>query len=252
MLELLKRAGNIYYQFYDDYNVYTERCKKKDFRGYTLLVEEEEAELMYDLTDKAATKQEISIEEILETEYLKKDPVRKYQFEDYNKSLCMTNMYPEAALENSVTVAPGEGQFPKNVLYDTDWDIKAFPHLNSPDGKFGLHHTRETRLMDQYYFIQRICNRNPKFAQSPSYVYAAVAHTELKQIQRNINISYSRGKEVNHQDEMRTLKLDDPYAVLDDIKQTPRYWRKAKYEMYAKLDNFGPFHFFFTLSCADL
>ena len=40
--------------------------------------------------------------------------------------------------------------------------------------------------------------------------------------------------------------------VLDDIKQTPRYWKKAKYEMFAKLDNFGPFHFFFTLSCADL
>ena len=51
---------------------------------------------------------------------------------------------------------------------------------------------------------------------------------------------------------MKTLKLDDPFAILDDIKQTPRYWKKAKYEMFAKLDNFGPFHFFFTLSCADL
>merc|ERR1712082_283717 len=38
----------------------------------------------------------------------------------------------------------------------------------------------------------------------------------------------------------------------DDIKQTPRYWKKAKYEMLAKLDNLGPFQFFFTLSCADL
>ena len=45
---------------------------------------------------------------------------------------------------------------------------------------------------------------------------------------------------------------DDPYAVLDDIKQTPRYWKKAKFEIFAKLDNFGPFQFFFTLSCADL
>ena len=46
--------------------------------------------------------------------------------------------------------------------------------------------------------------------------------------------------------------LGSPEAVLADIKQTPRYWKKAKYEMFAKLDNFGPFHFFFTLSCADL
>ena len=39
---------------------------------------------------------------------------------------------------------------------------------------------------------------------------------------------------------------------IENIKQTPRYWKKAKHEMFAKLDNFGPFHFFFTLSCADL
>ena len=71
----------------------------------------------------------------MEKEYLEKDPVRKYQFEDYNKSLCMSNMYPEAAPENSVIVAPGEGKVPKNVLYDENWDIKAFPHLNSHDGK---------------------------------------------------------------------------------------------------------------------
>ena len=31
MLELLKKSGNRYYQFYDDYNIYTERCKKQDF-----------------------------------------------------------------------------------------------------------------------------------------------------------------------------------------------------------------------------
>ena len=69
---------------------------------------------------------------------------------------------------------------------------------------------------------------------------------------RNVNISYSHGKETNNANGVKTLKVDDPFAVLDDIKQTPRYWRKAKYEMLAKLDNFGPFQFFFTLSCADL
>ena len=137
----------------------------------------------------------------------------------------MSNMYPEVNPENSVIVAPGEGNVPTNVLYDTDWDIKAFPHLNYPDGKYGLHFPRETRLSNQFYFIQRICNRKPKFARSPAYVYAAVAHTELKQIQRNINVSYSRGKEINNKDGVKTLKLDNPYTVLDDIKQTPRSWK---------------------------
>ena len=166
------------------------------------------------------------IEEILEEEYLKKDPVKKFQFNDYNKSLCMSNMYPEMGTENSIIVAPAEGKRPQNILNDTDWDIMAFPHLNSPDGKYGLHYHREAKLQDQYYFIQRICNQDPKFARSPAYVYAAVAHTELRQIQRNMNLSYSRGKETKNIEGVRTLKLEDPYAVLDDIKQTPRYWKK--------------------------
>ena len=115
-----------------------------------------------------------------------------------------------------------------------------------------MHYEREVKLSDQYYFLQRIYNKNDKFARSPAFVYAAVAHTELKQIQRNMNVSFSRGKEISNEDGIKTLKVDDPYTVLDDIKQTPRYWKKAKYEMLARLDNFGPFHFFFTLSCADL
>ena len=97
----------------------------------------------------------------------------------------MSNMYPE----NSLIIAPGEGKTPKNILYDDDWDIKAFPHLNSPDGKYGLHHSRETRLTNQYFFIPRIFNKDPTFSRSPAFVYAAVAHTELKQIQRNVNVN---------------------------------------------------------------
>ena len=33
---------------------------------------------------------------------------------------------------------------------------------------------------------------------------------------------------------------------------SPKYWNKVKYEVLAKLDNFGPFQLFFTLSCADM
>ena len=54
------------------------------------------------------------------------------------------------------------------------------------------------------------------------------------QIQRNINVSYSIRKETNNSEGMKSLKLEDPFAVLDDIKQTPRYWKKAKFEIFAK------------------
>ena len=135
MLELLKKSGNIHYQFYDDYNIYTERCRKEDIKGYNIIFDEE-TELMKDITGRPKPDDQVEetcIEEGLEREYLTKDPVRRYQFEDYNKSLCLSNMYPEVDPENSVILAPGEGKVPKNVLFDNDWDIKAFPHLNSPD-----------------------------------------------------------------------------------------------------------------------
>ena len=88
------------YSFYDDYNIYQERCKNEDLKGYSIIFEEE-TELMIDISERKKTNQqdtnlkqseEISIQEIIENEYLKKDPVRRYQFEDYNKSLCMSNM----------------------------------------------------------------------------------------------------------------------------------------------------------------
>ena len=48
------------------------------------------------------------------------------------------------------------------------------------------------------------------------------------------------------------MNLEDGFAVLENVPNTPKYWQKAKYEMLARLDNIGPFQFFFTLSCADL
>ena len=108
------------------------------------------------------------------------------------------------------------------------------------------------KLTDQNYFIQRILNKDKRFAESPAYTYAAVAYLEKKQLQRNINLSGTRGRQIENKDGGITYELEDGYTVLDDIKNTPRYWKKAKYEMLAKLDNIGAFQFFFALSCADM
>ena len=141
---------------------------------------------------------------------------------------------------------------PKDILSENEWDIKAFPHLHNADGSNGKDQERKVRLTDQNYFIQRICNKEKRFARSPAYMYAAVAFLEKKQLQRNINLANTRGKEVMDENGRKSYILEDGYRVLDNIKNTPRYWKQAKYEMIAKLDNLGPFHLFFTLSCADM
>ena len=70
-------------------------------------------------------------------------------------------------------------------------------------------------------------------------------------MQRNINISFMRGKKSASNSGENVYSLEDGFTVFDNTSNTPSYWKKAKYEMMAKLDNFGPFQFFFTLSCAD-
>ena len=43
-------------------------------------------------------------------------------------------------------------------MSEKDWDIKAFPHLNNPNGSNGKDQVRKTRLTDQNFFINRICH----------------------------------------------------------------------------------------------
>ena len=253
MLDHLKESGNPYYRFYRDMNTFTEKLEEEMQLHVTLQNEGEEE--IVDIGDEEGPQNEQKEEEDEEKEYREKDVVKKNQADVYGKSLALAQQYPEMEHgdeHNAVTIAPGEGEKPKNVLLDKDVDVQAFPDLNSPDGRYGLHEKRAVRLTDQNFFVQTICNRERKFAQNPSYVYFAVSYIELKQIMRNLNMQGRRGREVIGEDGKRTLHLDDAFCVLDNVKQTPRYWQKARYEMYADIDNLGGFQCFWTLSCADL
>ena len=205
MLDKLKSSRNPHYQFYDDYNTYQERCKMSDPVTYDTIfcddlneiLEPFDVENLHELNDELETEQKENTEkeeadEIDEIELKTKDPVKKYQF-TYNESLCMTNKYPEIETneKSSLRIAPGEGQIPKDIMTDENWDVKGFPHLHNPDGTNGKDQDRVVKLTDQNYFIHRICNKEKRFARSPSYMYAALAYIEKKQIQR--------GREKSHQ-----------------------------------------------------
>ena len=56
----------------------------------------------------------------------------------------------EALAVNKISVAPGEGKCPSNILQETDWDLKLFPCL-LPDGGNSLH----TDLLPSTYFSPR-------------------------------------------------------------------------------------------------
>ena len=99
--------------------------------------------------------------------------------------------------------------------------------------------------------MNRICNVDNRFSKTPAYLYSAVSFVEKNQIQRNINLAGIRGKKTITTNGF-CYQLQDGYRGLEGLKGTPKYWKTAKFEMLSKLDNFGAFQFFFTLSCADL
>ena len=271
MLEKLKSSGNPFYQDINSPANYRSFCKSIDISGYNLIYGNDD--LIEDF-DAMNPKNHMLTDEVIdsstdsdsgdnddgnesgdkdkEKKHVKKNNsnngeekgIKKHQFL-YDEAVCMTDKYPE------ISVAPGEGQKPTGILSSKNWDIKAFPHLHNADGSNGKDAERKIKLTDQRYFIQRICNMETRFAKSPPYLYSAVGYLEEKQLYNNINLAGARGKKVTKADGSVSYQLDDEYRVLEKIKNTPGYWRTAKYEMLAKLDNFGPFHLFFTLSCAD-
>ena len=264
-LDFLKKKQHPGYLFFDDIDVYESRCNEEDPKSHNLVFVYEDGiekivdidEYMENLLKNEKNKLEDGKEktELDDKEDDKKnDPARKFQF-DYDKSVCMVDKYPEAAVSENLddgchAFAPGEGKVPENILMTDDWDIDAFP-MKHPDGKNGLHQQRDRKLTDQYYFVQRLRNKDQRFSTDPAYVFAAAAYLEKKQLQRNINVSFQRGKQSISSTGQKTYSLDDGFSVFDKISNTPAYWKTAKYEMLAKLENLGPFQFFFTLSCAD-
>ena len=271
-LETLKIMGNPYYQFIPVSEHFEDECKENDLEGFQFIYPEDE--IMEEKIDDRSNEVDVTeetegteetkeakdtedTEAILEKEeedYQKNDPVKKWQFE-YNRSTCFNNDYPEISYKEDsgdrLSIAPGEGKHPSNILQERDWDLKSFPTL-LPDGKNSLHSDREVKLSEQDYFSQRIMNKDPRFACNPAYVFAAIAYIEKKQIEGRRGISYMRGKSTTLLDGTKSYSLDDPYSVLDNVKNTPRYWQRTRYELMARLENLGAFTFFFTLSCADM
>ena len=142
------------------------------------------------------------------------------------------------------------GKIPVSILEDEFWDVKSFPILDPKMENF-MNAERKVRLTNQQYIQQRIFNINPRYANCLSWVYAATGFLEMKQMTNNINISMQRGVKSIREDGGTEYKLESAFTVLENIKNTHKYWSKAKMRLLAMLENLGPFHFFFSLSAAD-
>ena len=110
---------------------------------------------------------------------------------------------------------------------------------------------KNSKKANQKYAIQRLCQWNTHFVRKPAYMYALLVLLEEKQMCSNISMVGLRGRETVNAADKASYQLNESYRVFENIPNSISYWRKAKYEMLSKIDTFGPFQVFYTLSCAD-
>jgi hypothetical protein len=190
---------------------------------------------------------EMNEEQKQEQQYRQEDPIRKYQI-DYDESICMVEKYPEAMQIEGVigrqadgdilselvskdqkqfrVIALVEGKIPINLTYCDDWDAKAFPMLH-PDGKNNLTDTRR-KLAEVDYFKQRLFNKDSRWRDHPHWVFAAAVYKEKKELQRNIDIAYNKGKKITNKEGNTVYSLADPYSVFKSVANTPAYHKQGK------------------------
>ena len=159
-------------------------------------------------------------------------------------SLMMTN-------ENSQVIAPGEGRIPTNWMRDKLFDVNSFPK-HHPSGKYGVYQERKINLSPQKYYHQRILNCDERFAKDPGYIFMAQHYVERNALERKINISCQKGKVTRTTGQgIKVFQVEDAYSVFSEIRGSPKYWSRARNEIFAKLEQLGAFHLFFTLSCGE-
>ena len=48
------------------------------------------------------------------------------------------------------------------------------------------------------------------------------------------------------------MTFNNAFDVFSKIPGTPSYWKNFRNELFARMEQLGPFHFFFTLSAAEM
>ena len=163
-----------------------------------------------------------------------------------------------------ISVAPGEGAKPLNILTDELFEEMSFPH-KYPNGKGGFSQERKEKITVRKFFNQRLLDVDGRFAKDVEYLLAAqyaVEHDQVDNLQ-SIVIRQMRGRQFQGQkitagDLKNTEKLnqlvqkDYAYRILKDVRGTPAYWQKVHHEVLAMIRQLGIPTWFLTLSAADM
>ena len=91
------------------------------------------------------------------------------------------------------------------------------------------------------------------YAKDHEFLFMGQQHIEINALERQINMSMSHGSlEVTESDGTKLVPSNDAFNIFQSIPGTPAYWKAFRNECCARMEQLGPFHIFFTFSCAEM
>ena len=149
-------------------------------------------------------------------------------------------------------VAPGQRRKLSNWLTEENHDINAFPDL-FPNGKGGLDDpSRMKKISPVQNYNQKTLNHDPRFSEDSDFIFVAQQSLERHAFENQIAVSQYRGRVTNSSSGKKYFKTNDIIDVFKDIPGTPAYFKKFRNELMARMEQLNPFHFFITLSAAEM
>ena len=88
--------------------------------------------------------------------------------------------------------------------------------------------------------------------QNATYVFVAQQYLEKHRVERQISISMQKGKIKKTDTGIFVSPFSELISIFKDIPGTPSYFRMFRNEIFARIEQKGPFHLFLTLSCAEM
>ena len=170
--------------------------------------------------------------------------------------------------------APGQGNTPIYIFSDPDAEAVSFPDL-FPLGKGHFYDNNRLQLIQnkqipkltlKTYAEHRLFSADRRFAQDPEWVFFTQGLVEREAIHSSITthlrkscksttegITLTAGLFNNHLiDTEELLSNIDAFRFMKNIKGTPSFWQKIKFNCIGMISQLGVFTWFITISFNDL
>ena len=140
----------------------------------------------------------------------------------------------------------GQGQVPTNWIREENHDVIAFPELY-PDGKGGVNAKRQVKLCKTDFFSTKFLNKNKMYAKNSDYLFVAQQYLERHLMENYISVSGQKGKIDKRPDGTKLISFNSAFDIFGKIPGTPQYWKNYRNELFARMEQLGPFHFFLSV-----